>query len=230
MNPLLDQVMGKRRVKEDVVPVIANLPRKTFRDRSRVRAEDEDDDREDLKRAIGEGRGDVIPDDAENLDDKDTATITAKMRPVKDVVQEPSHSGEKETYMAPYTALTAPDITPKALTPIDPSSIPGQQTTRFTTDELQKQAEPTTEISAPESGTDKATRAMDVLLGRQRTGSPAQNTQEFTEAGRVTTEAQAQAILGLGPSGEALLAKGVEMAPPVQTDGKAVYEAARRYM
>jgi len=218
MNDVMRRVMGKPLAENDVVPVLANLPRKTFRDRQRPSA---------LRRTIGEAEGNVIPDDAEDIEDKDTATITARLRPVKDVVQEPSYpSGEKEKYLSPYSALTAPDITPKSMTPNDPSTLPGVQADSFRSKDL---SEPAPEIAAPSDGADTATRTMDMLLGRQRTGAPAQSTAAFAEAGKVTTEAQAVSLLGLGPSGDALLGQGREMAPPAQNDGKAIYETARRF-
>lgn len=222
MNDVLRRVMGKPLTEDDVVPVLANLPRKTFRDRQQRTA---------LSRTIGEAQGDVIPPDAQDIDDKDLSTITTRLRPVKDVVQEPSYpAGEKEKYLSPYTALTAPDITPKSMTPNDPSSLPGAKANTFRSKYI---AEPEpTEIQAPNDNVDKATHAMDVLLGRQRTGTTAQNQNEFAAAGQVTTEAHAAALLGLsvGPSGDALLGQGKEMAAPVQGDGKAIYETARRYI
>lgn len=231
MNDVLRRVMGKAQAidEDDVVPVIASLPRRAFRDRMKRDRGDRDEQAEALKRTIGEAEGDVIPRDADEIEDKDTSTITAKLRPVKDVVQEPSYPpGDKEKYISPYTALTAPDITPKNLTPIDPSSLPGVKANSFQAKDAADQ--PATELPAPEEGADKATRAMDVLLGRQRTGSPPRDTAELADAGRVTSEAQAAALLGIGPSGEALLGQNKEMPPPVQTDGKAIYETARRFI
>jgi len=220
-NPMLARVFGES---GDVVPVLASLPRRVFRDRL------ERAPRDDVQRVVREARGDIIPDDAEDIEDTGASTLTTSLRPIKDVVQEPSYPfGQKELYMAPYTALTAPDITPKALTPIDPSSLPGIQATKFTTTQLQDTAEkPASEVPAPEDTTDKAARAMDVLLGRARTGNPAKTPQQVAQAGQIATESQAQAALGI-VSGEALLNKGAEMPPPVQVDGKTIYETARRY-
>lgn len=221
---------------EDVVPVLASTPRRIFQQRQQRPRED------DVRRVVGEARGEVIPDDAEEIENTGGGTLTTRLRPIRDVVQEPSYpSGQREPYMAPITALTAPDITPKALAPLDPSSLPGTQATKFTSTQAQQEepAQPTTEISAPENNTDKATRAMDVLLGRVRTGTPARTQEQMAQVGKIATEAQApvgalvseaQAQVALGlMSGENLLGRGTEMPPPVQGDGKTVFAAARRF-
>ena len=232
MNDVMRRVLGKPLTEDDVVPVLANLPRKFFHDRQRPQSSDRQRPQSALRRTIGEAEGDVIPADAQDIEDKDVATLTTRLRPVKDVVQEPSYpAGEKEKYLSPYAALTAPDITPKSMTPNDPSSLPGVKANTFRAKDI-AEPESAAEIQAPNDNVDKATRAMDVILGRQRTGAPAQNKNEFAAAGQVTTEAQAAAMLGLsaGPSGAALLGQGKEMAAPTQGDGKAIYETARRFI
>ena len=52
---------------------------------------------------------------------------------------------------------------------------------------------------------------------------------EMAQAGAIKTVSQAIAALGMGPSGDALLKSGQpDPAPP--SDGKQVYETARRFI
>jgi len=147
-----------------------------------------------LKRVLGEERGTkgVIPDDAEEHDM--TQEVVGKpLAPLTRVVQEPSKpTGEKEKYLTPYSALTAPDCTPDSQQPIDPSKVPGSGSPqKFTVADLENAPE------LPQNGmgqSDPAMRAMDVLLGHRRTGAPARNGQEMAAAGAVSTE-EAEAMV-----------------------------------
>ena len=249
-NPLLARVLGES---DDVVPVIANLPRANYRDRlSRLRArrgEDADgktlSDGDSVRRMVGEADAKrderIIPDDAEDVDTSEM-TVGKPLRPVKDVVLEPSHpSAEKEMYMTPYSALTAPDVTPRSTQPVDPSRVPGAGAPeKFTVADLERG----TPVGAPEAErrTDGVINPMDLLLNRQRPAAPAGDRQEFEDAGTVTTEEQAAALLGirtpLQESARATAANvmvssidgGTPMPPPAApTDGKNIYSAFRRF-
>lgn len=219
-NPILDQVMGRKpRVDEDVPVPCAVMPRRSYRDRLERQRQRRDPDgvetekeREnesmdaDLRAVLGEadeqGQAEksVIPDNAEEIDGTEHI-ITTRLNPVKDVVQEPSHpSGEKEKYLTPYAALTAPDATPEGMSPLDPSKVPGMASAnKFSWSELEKATpEPPPEAPAPSTGGDTAVNAMDVLLGRERgSGRPAANTAEMAAAGQVTTEEAALASMGI---------------------------------
>lgn len=223
-NPILDQVMGRRPVYEDVPVPCAVLPRRSYRDRlerQRQRRDSEGQetaqDREnesmdaDLRAVLGEAKSqpeegeegkpetEVIPQNAEEIDGTEHI-VTARMNKVKDVVQEPSHpSGEKEKYPTPYAALTAPDATPEGMSPQDPSKVPGMASpNKFTWTDLEKATpEPPPEAAAPPTGVDMAVNAMDVLLGRDRSARPATNAQEMAAAGQVTTEEAALASMGI---------------------------------
>jgi len=241
-NPLLRRVMGES---NDVVPVIANVPRETFRNRMvkarQIEGEGDDDSVERMvKEAVeepGDRDEDIIPDDAEPIDS--TEMVVGKpLREPKEVVQEPSHpAGDKEKFQTPYAALTAPDVTPQATQPIDPSQVPGAAgPERFMASDLERAA-PEAEATG-----DVAAKAMDVLLGRNRASKPATQPGEFEQAGAIQTEEQAAAALGIHPIQEEAKAKAASAivaavdggsampAPTPQGDGKAIYSAFRRFV
>lgn len=248
-NTLITQITGKQHVTEDdVLPVPAGgLSRSVHRDRlSRMRRRrGEDDDGNALhdgnvlpkvSTVLGEGKGDVIPDDAEELDTTEIrGNVTSRMHTIKDVVEEPGRPRDPdEIFISPKTALTAPDATPESMTQSDPSSLPGADKTSFTVPQLDvasaEEAVPEVDVPQTNDSSDTATRTMDVLLGRKRSGSAAKKPEEFAAAGAVaTTEAQAQAMLGIGATGDSLLGQNVPMPPPAATDNKAVYESFRRW-
>jgi len=248
-NPLMARLLGE----SDVVPVIANLPRETFRNRmvKSRQIKDEDGDDDSVRRMVGEASEDsaeeqdkrdeeVIPKDAEPVDPTEM-TVGKPLREPKEIVQEPSHpTGEKEKYQTPYAALTAPDVTPQATQPIDPSQVPGAAgPERFRAADLEKAAQ---SGEQPSGGEDMAVRAMDVLLGRNRASKPATQPGEFEAAGAVATEEQAAAMMGVSnlitedaqaKAASLLVAAkdgGSEMPPPAPAgDGRAIYSAFRRF-
>lgn len=244
MTPMLKRVLGES---GDVVPVIANVPRETFRNRM-VKArqiEGDDDDDDSVNRMVKEAveqpsdeDDEIIPDNAEPVDPTEM-TVGKPLRAPKEVVQEPSHpTGDKEKYQTPYAALTAPDVTPQATQPIDPSRVPGAAgPEKFTASDLGR-AEETP--AAPQH--DTVTTAMNVLLGRNRASKPATQPGEFDQAGAVTTEEQAAAMLGIQtPIQEEAKAKAASAVvaaanggsamppPPPPSDGSAIYNAFRRF-
>lgn len=241
-NPMMARLLGES---GDVVPVIANVPQHVRRSRTvtaRQPARREDDEKSDdsVSRMVGEAKREeeIIPDDAQPVDAHEM-TVGKPLREPKEIVQEPSHpSGEKEKYQTPYAALTAPDVTPMSTQPIDPSEVPGStKPESFTAAQLER--------ATPVEGTglggeDTAVKAMDVLLGRTRTGKPATQPGEFAQAGAMaTTEEQAAALLGITtPIQEQAKSKAANMlvpggaampAPAAPTDGAAVYSAFRRF-
>lgn len=243
-NPLLSKLLGE----SDVLPVLANVPRETFRNRMvkarQIEDEGEGQDEDDsVKRMVKEAveqpderDEEIIPDDAEPVDP--TEMVVGKpLREPKEVVQEPSHpTGEKEKYQTPYAALTAPDVTPMATQPIDPAEVPGAEgPEKFTASDLER-AEPV------EEQPDVARKAMDILLGRNRAGKPPTQPGEFEQAGAIQTEEQAAAALGIQTplteeaktrAAAAVVAArdgGAGMPPPTpQSDGSAIYSAFRRF-
>ena len=245
-NPLISAVMG-RKLAECVPVPCAAVPARTYRERvtklRQRRREEEGGEGESeiipegLCGVLGEGKGDVIPDDAEELDTSEIqGNITTRMTSVKDTVEEPGRPRDPdELFISPKTALTAPDATPDNMTQSDPSKIPGVGKTTFTVPELEQPAAEGEKAEMPvgNDNSDGATRTMDLILGRRRVGAPAKKAEEFAATGAVRSEAQAQAMLGItlpGMSGDALLRQGMEMPPPVQGDNKTIYEAARRWV
>jgi len=247
MNPLLAKVTGRIQ-EDDVVPVPGGaMPRRFYRDRAmRDRAERQTEESEDsdLRRVLGEAEQGVIPDNAEELDDTGTSVLPKRLRAIKDVVQEPSYPHtDKEKLLTPYAALTAPDATPDALSPIDPSKVPGKSTQSFTSAELDKPpvedeaaippAVAAEEVESP--GVDKATRTMDVLLGRTRAPKAAASRPQAEQASAITSESAAYAALGI-QSPAAAEALGAAMVPgtpmPAHKDGdsKVICETFRRFM
>lgn len=244
MNSLLARVTGQRVDESDVVPVSAGgLTRQTYRNRLQRERVHREDESSDVQRVIGESDKGIIPDNAEDIDDAGISVLPKRMRAIKDVVQEPSHpSGDREKLMTPYAALTAPDATPDAMTPLDPAKVPGKTSQSFTAGDLEKAAEEPPREEAPnpadldEPGVDKATRTMDILLGRKRTtGAAPKNSSEMAQAGAITTEAAAYTALNIKPPGMAetigaAMVPGTPMPAPVVGDAKVVCEAFRRYM
>lgn len=221
----------------DVAPVLANRPRMDYAERLRRlrsrRGEDPETGNVDVKRMVGESDSEddsVIPDDAEPVDPSEMSD-GKPLRPVRDIVQEPSHPvADKEKYQTPYAALTAPDVTPQSTQPIDPSNVPGTTTPeRFTAADLAQ--------SGGNDTSDVAAKAMDVLLGRNRASKPATTPADFSRAGDITTE-EAARLVGVQPpvfedakaKAAAVLQEGGAMPPPAPaSDGSAVYSAFRRF-
>lgn len=130
MNSIVAGIMGL--TEDDSVPVPSVRPRQPKRSRDSLRpanrrmiaaimgmAEDQDDDES------------VIPDDAEELKNvmgpsgikMDGDAVENDREP--DDPNVPSYGdGDKEQLMSPAVALVAPDVTPDALKPLDPSQVP----------------------------------------------------------------------------------------------------------
>ena len=240
-NPLMRRLLGE----SDVVPVIANVPRETFRNRMVKKRQIEVNDSADdsVRRLVGEADEDsgdetreegVIPDDAEAVDAAEM-TVGKPLRQPKEIVQEPSHPADKEKYQTPYAALTAPDVTPQATEPIDPSQVPGTaRPERFRAADLERA------VPVDSGASDTAARAMDVLLGHNRTSKPATQPGEFEQAGAISTE-EAARLVGAQPIAEESKAKAALLLvaakdggsgmppPPAQGDGSAIYSTFRRF-
>ena len=245
-NPMMARLLGES---GDVVPVLANVPRGTFRRRmanNRPLEKDEDNNDDSVRRMVGEAdekedeiEG-IIPDDAEEVDAAEM-TVGKPLRAPKEIVQEPSHPpGGKEKYLTPYSALTAPDVTPQSTQPLDPSQVPGAPgPEKFTAADLMRAN------STEQPVNDVAAKAMDVLLGHNRAKPPAEQGQgeldRFQSAGTAVTDEQAAAMMGVSPIMEEAAAKaaqilvaakdgGSAMPDPVPiSDGKRVMEAFRRF-
>lgn len=226
-NPLMARLLGEN---GDVVPVLANVPRETFRNRMvknrQIKSDDDSDD--SVKRMVGEAaekEEEIIPKDAEDVDASEM-TVGKPLRPTKEVVQEPSHpQAAKEKYLTPYSALTAPDVTPQSTQPIDPAQVPGMAgPEKFTAADLER-AQPTGQPTS-----DVAAKAMDVLLGRNRAKPAAEQGQgeleRFQTAGTAVTEEQAAAMMGVSPVAEEAAAKAANLLVAAKDGGSAMPDPA----
>lgn len=237
MNDLVSKL-----VREDVPIPCAAKTTTSYRDRlTRLRKrrdpegiEDSDEEAVTVRRVMGireqqqeQPMDGIFPEDAEDLDDPSGSTLTTPLRSIKDVVQEPSHpTGEKEKLLTPYAALTAPDVTPQAMEPIDPSNVPGMEpadsfnSTDLSAEGVAPNAEPSPVMP----------NAMDVLLGRKRDqAASAEPTPQGTPPPPVMTEEAASRMFNSTGDTTASLNQGVPMPIPEPTDGRQVMEAFRRF-
>lgn len=242
MNPLLARVVGNQaveesktipvrpqpseKVQEDVPVPCAAVSRQTFRDRLKKRRRESS-----MSRVMGEAVNadePIIPKDAEEFEGGGQP-YEQGLKPVKDVVMEPNdpYAG-KEKMMTPSAALVAPDVTPDADKPIDPSAVPGVGSgARFRAGDADR------EPQAPSSGQALPHRAMDVLLAR-----PTPPSQEAQPDAVVTAES-AYRMMGVqspdeqfrdaSASGQALLNENAPMPTHVHSDGRQVLSVFRRF-
>ena len=196
-----------------------------------------------LRKVLGETDASIIPTDAKKLSGVEDV-VGKPLRPIEKVIPEPSRpSSDKEKYLTPLAALTAPDCTPDALKPLDSSSIPGGTgpVERFTSAEVEQEPLPEQPERHERSG---AMRAMDQILGHQRTAAPARNPQEFDATGATMSESQAAALVngltvpgavvestGRAAAALATAQQGGAMPEPGQVgDGRAIAQAFRQFV
>jgi len=149
-----------------VAPVVATVPGERYarssRDRDRNKKKKQGSLVASVLGRLGEADGDnddandgksIFPDDAKEVDSLE-ATSGPALRGVKAIHEpgkEPGSSSEEEDLMTPEAALVAPDVTPLAYTPINPTRVPGAVAPSFRTGEA---------ANAPEPG-----GALDTILG-----------------------------------------------------------------
>lgn len=242
MKSLLSQVLGRTEidfetvaeaapsrapVREDVPVPCAALPRTTFRDRlrrNRVRGDGAG------SRAVGKVMGEsekdsLVPRDAEELE-MAGHPFKKDMKPVRDVVLEPRDPyADKEKMLTPSAALVAPDVTPDAMTPLDPIAPSGA---RFRASDI---AEEPNHHAQPEVPAE----AMDAVLGRRtpsRENPPVDRVVSADEAYRMLNvpSPTAQALMESSPGGDALLNQGNPMPDHRHSDGKQILEAFRKFV
>lgn len=228
MNPLVSKILGE----DAPVPVAA---------KRQTSQRERDAGRRQRSRAVAGVLG-VMEDDslftdkAEEIENTGgTPASMAGMNPIKDIVAEPTdpYSNGEKVY-SPASALVAPDVTPNATKPLDPSQMPGVRYGTFNSAQAGSQPQPTpTPHIAPT--TPAGPNAMEILLGRARgsaaTTSPA--TVEQTDNIPVTAESAA-AMMGVQPglfASAPVMEAGVPQPPPTpRSDIKGVCETARRWM
>jgi hypothetical protein len=229
VDEMSEKVAKAPPVSEDVPVPCAAVTRSTFRDRLRKR-------RSATARVMGEAQApedSLIPDDAEEIESAGQP-FQKQQKPVRDVVMEPNDPyADKEKLMTPAAALVAPDVTPQANQPLDPSLVPGAgQGSSFRTADVES------EPQATGSSGPLPKRAMDVLLGRPL--GPSQQ----AEPDAVVTAESAYRMLGVqspaqlaaleasggAPTGKAVLKEGEQMPDHKYSDGTQVLSAFRRFV
>lgn len=227
MNPLVRQLVTES---SSVVPVPATVPRKSLRqriqDRRRVagaaKAMTEDVDTET-------STVEVIPADA--VKTSSTGTPLAGEKPLVKAPSEPTNPYAEqsvEELMTPAVALVAPDVTPKAFSPLDLSLLPGYSEVKFTTREA--------DAAKPPGG------ALNVLLGRPATAAStptAASSAPPAPPALVAAESLAQSMVAAMTAQDKVAAALTPAAPasPDQctmpehrpSDGRSILEAFRRY-
>ena len=108
--------------------------------------------------------GTVIPNDAQEVDSLVTSvSVVAAETPNLPDQNKPTtvhKPGDKEPLISPAAALVAPDVTPDALKPLDPSQIPGADLGRAPVSQQEPPLYPTP------SSTQTAVNPLDVILGK----------------------------------------------------------------
>jgi hypothetical protein len=245
-SDLVKHLLGE----SDVVPVLANVSpsvrfRRFLRGRNRnfrsVKDDEDDEDNEDMsgddemekddfddstvKSVIGENQEDdkIIPDDAEEIDVVKLTTQAYLKNKEKKSTKHCRPINNK--CLTPHAALTAPDITPEATKPIDPSEIPGVKPfDKFKATDL---AEPASKEKENSSASAKA--AIDTLLGRRADKEEISGEEKpesikheaISLSGKsALIETQLAAMMtGIGSPDEC------KMPYPIVSDGKAILEA-----
>lgn len=178
----------------------------------------------------------IFPKNAQEIENTEgTPGSMAGIAPIKDFIAEPTdpYSNGEKVY-SPATALVAPDVTPNATKPLDPSKMPGVHYGTFNS----SQTEPAVPAAVPAAAPDAAAppNAMEILLGRARgsaaTASPP--TREGTDNIPVTAESAA-AMMGVTPgmfSSTTPLVETQAPQPPPQekADIRGACDLARRWM
>jgi hypothetical protein len=251
----LDRVLGRRSAQinevttASAIPPVATVP--AFRQAKRpALAKDAEEKRRKHNRLVSgvigmtgmteaESTSDtesLFPEDAKESDGLDRLNPGIHVKKPQFKQDDPdSPKDEEEQLLSPRAALVAPDVTPNSMTEIDPSDVPGPKGSTFKAADAATPAPADASApAAPDNGIgdqDRFTNTMDTLLGRDRT----QPTQPPTAMRPPTVESrgispEAAAAMFNSPTGDALLAHGKPMAEPVVSDGKTIFEAARRFM
>lgn len=179
--------------------------------------------------------GEVIPSDAQEIKtvDMNSHGLDLKQPEIPGQKIKNPYSGE-EPLILPAASLVAPDVTPEAIHPLDPSQIPGADRGRKPTAEpVPTSAAASPAPAAPEPG---GSPALDILMGRN-TG--------HTEPGAPTTPAMsaesalshlpgipsAAAVAATPKSGDAMLAASQPMPDHQPNDGgRSILEAFSQFV
>jgi len=219
---------------ESVVPVVATVPssRHTARNERLKKRRHQGSTVAQALGMIGErdesdDDRNIFPDEKEEGEPVTANEIDKEpvMREEKDDAANPYEQAD-EHGLPPSVALVAPDVTPKALIPLDASKIPNFKETKFTT----TQADMAAPQQEPEGGD-----AVDAILGRS-------TTPEVPDLGpaapRTVSTEEANAMMGVRPpslyedaGGDGLggLKAGSEMPAHKDGDVKKIMNTFRRF-
>jgi len=225
MNSLVAQLTGRRPLKEDdTVPLPAIVAQPSRRNRRFVQ-------RRTAAAIMGIGEAEVeddetiIPDDAEELQNMPGVSGIRLDKDAEEQDQEPPEPDTPtrvdygtEPLLSPKDALVAPDVTPHALEPIDPSEVPAAK------GQPEQHAPP--RFVQPERQT---INPMDVLLGRRTSPSSAPAPQPDNVVTAESAQAAVNAVLNPGGGGEALLNARTPMPDPKPGDATKIMEAFSKY-
>jgi hypothetical protein len=229
MSATVDLILGRSvdQVNEDDVPPVmagrtrpASMLRKEPKQPTDKKLRDKARQASVVASIIGMTESDeesIIPQDAKPIDQfssaqipglKSTTTLSSSESPSEPALANADASG----LIPPSAALVAPDITPKALEPIDPSAVPGRP------------APVAPGIPSPSisRATSSATGALDTILGRQNPAPPGV-AESFVRAITPPIDSASAVASKLTPAN----AGGSPMPEHVQGDPTAVYAAFR---
>lgn len=265
---LARQLIGETTMAGDVPSVLGNAPATTALqngDSSEKRNKRRKEDSKKKKRLhnavvdgiIGHGiKENLFPEDAKVVDTQDASNNALSLDDYEEPSSEVSdpYKGDVEPLIDPTVALVAPDVTPNALKPVDPSSVPGASQgappeEKVSEPEAAPEPMPTEPPAAPASAAPEAApattepapaptspprnaamSAMDTILGRRRAAESAPQPAQAP----ITESAALSHLPGIAPApGPAAsinpMATGTGMPDPHQGDGKKILEAARRF-
>ena len=169
----------------------------------------------------------IIPDDAEEIENimgSSGVRLDKEPEEIDQQADEPDHpsaTSGTEPLLSPKDALVAPDVTPQALEPIDPSEVPAPKHA--------PQAHSPPRFVPP----NREVNPMDVLLGRRSPQAGPQAPAQ-PEADNVVTAESAQAAVNAslnvgGMNGEALLRPREPMPDPTPGNASKIMEAFSKY-
>lgn len=239
---VIDKILGRQPVIEttttgDVPPVMAARPHSPDKARKET-PRDKTKDR--LRRAgivasiLGITESDnesIFPEGAKSID-ADQATDTLGLPPVKMPTDSPEEPAEinvdGEELITPSSALVAPDVTPNALVPIDPSAVPsGPGAVPRAPPAPMVRPVPAPPMGSSEEGT------LDTILGRQ---NPApQSFEAAPELQPVATEAFMDSVgMGARARGKQFVTEavtpGVAMPDHVEGNPERIVSAFRKFI
>lgn len=171
--------------------------------------------KEDEEKPSSGSEESIIPDNAQKLDDAGNAVEVKDDKTENNVARKPNCGPEE--LLSPRAALVAPDITPDAMTALDPSDVPGSNYMSFKASDAQA---PTPQAPSTPAPISSAT-ANTLNLFTQ-----AQTPQRPRFESKVTPEAAAAMFAS---SGKDLIQEGVPMPDPTPANPTALMNAFRMF-